>query len=100
MPFSFSYVCFALLGSICSNDSFAIFFAYSFILVVIMTKGAQMDGANRAMCYALRNPGKHGVLTKFKDIQKLVADRCLSSPDFFYMFCFMGVWDFDVVVRM
>ena len=34
-----------------------------------------MDDANRAMCYALRNPGKDGTPMKLRSIQKLVDRR-------------------------
>ena len=41
---------------------------------------AKMNAANRAMCYALRNPPRGAKPTKYKDIQKLVRKTDKSIP--------------------
>ena len=59
-----------------------------------MTKGAQMDEASRAMCYALRNPGRNGKPMQFKDIQKMVHhEHYYSSQGFFLWVLWAGSWN-------
>lgn len=60
-------------SSKCVKFTFHIFSLY--FALAIMTKSGQMDDANRAMCYALRNPGKDGKPMKLRSIQKLVTHR-------------------------
>jgi len=43
-------------------------------------KGAHMDEANRAMCFALRNPPRGEKPTRFLDIQKLVRKKNGKRP--------------------
>ena len=63
-------------SSKCVKFTFHIpWFSLLCLLLTIMTKTGQMDAANRAMCYALRNPGKDGKPMKLKSIQKLVAHQ-------------------------
>ena len=40
----------------------------------------QMDDANRAMCYALRNPGRGKKKTKYADIRKVVRNKNGGRP--------------------
>ena len=69
---------YVLRGSINSSSKivkFASHISSLYFALAIMTKSGQMDDANRAMCYALRNPGKDGKPMKLRSIQKLVAQQ-------------------------
>ena len=48
-----------------------------------LKKYARMDDANRAMCYALRNPGKGQKPLKLEDIQKLVHQNIFQARELF-----------------
>ena len=49
-------------------------------LFVTMSSTAQMDEATRAMCYALRHPGRSHKPMKYKDIRKVVKKTDKKRP--------------------
>ena len=49
-------------------------------LFVTMSSTAQMDDATRAMCYALRHPGRGHKPMKYADIRKVVKKTDRSRP--------------------